>query len=86
MKIFPGASANDAPGNAHDEADTVEAKLLDGAYDRLLEDFRRELDAAELALRECQEAVRIGKARAMERRSHLRLVGTSDDDRSVGPG
>jgi len=83
MRTCPGAA--DAANDTDDDLDAVEARLLAGVYDRLLEDFRRELDAAELALRECYETLRIEKARALERRSRLRLVGGSADDRNLGP-
>ena len=84
MKTCPGAIDGAAANDADDGLDAVEAKLLAGVYDQLLEDFRRELDAAELALRDCYETLRIEKARAQERRSHLRLVGGADD-RNLGP-
>ena len=82
MKTFPG-SANEPSSDA--DVAAVEAKLLAGVYDRLLEDFRRELDAAELALRECHEALEIEKARILSRRSRLRLVGTSSDEPDIAP-
>jgi hypothetical protein len=36
----------------------VEAKLVDGHYDRLLEDFQRTLDEAAATLRRAYEAMR----------------------------
>ena len=41
-----------------DERDTVEAKLADGHYDRVLADFQVKLDEATAALRRCYEAMR----------------------------
>ena len=38
--------------------DDVEAKLLDGHYDRLLADFQEKLDAATEALRRVHEAMK----------------------------
>ena len=86
MKICPGAIDATAANDADDGLDAIEARLLAGVYDHLLEDFRRELDAAELALRDCYETLRIEKARALARRSRLRLVSGSADDRNLGPG
>ena len=40
------------------EQDLVQARLADGHYDRLLEEFRDKLDAATAALRRCHEAMR----------------------------
>lgn len=40
------------------EQDLVEAKLADGAYDRLLADFQAKIDEATLALRRMHEAMR----------------------------
>ena len=38
--------------------ETVEAKLLDGTYDRALEDFQAQIDEAAAALRRCYEAMK----------------------------
>ena len=40
------------------ERKTVEAKLADGDYDRLLADFQVKLDEATAALRRCHAAMR----------------------------
>ena len=41
-----------------DERDTVEARLDDGHYDRLLAEFQVKLDEATTALRRCHAAMR----------------------------
>jgi hypothetical protein len=46
---------------ANDDAVVVDTRLLDGHYDELLSDFRRRMDTALKALREYEEAVRLGE-------------------------
>jgi hypothetical protein len=40
------------------EQDLVQAKLMDGHYDKLLEEFQVKLDDATAALKRCHEAMR----------------------------
>jgi len=40
------------------EQDIVEARLVDGHYDRVLAEFQEKLDEATEALRRCYEAMR----------------------------
>lgn len=40
------------------EQDLVQAKLMDGHYDKLLEEFQTKLDDATAALKRCHEAMR----------------------------
>ncbi|WP_293453068.1 hypothetical protein [Phenylobacterium sp.] len=46
------------PKPAAIEEPSVEAKLLDGHYDRLLDDFQQTLDEAAATLRRAYEAMR----------------------------
>jgi hypothetical protein len=46
---------------ANDDGAVVDARLLNGHYDELLSDFRRRMDTALKALREYEEAVRLGE-------------------------
>lgn len=46
------------PKPATIEEPSVEAKLLDGHYDRLLDDFQQTLDEAAATLRRAYEAMR----------------------------
>ena len=41
-----------------DNRDEIVAKLMDGHYDRVLEDFQDQIDAAAAALREAYAALR----------------------------
>lgn len=47
-----------APKRKPIERETVEAKLADGHYDRVLAEFQEKLDEATAALRRCHEAMR----------------------------
>ena len=40
------------------EQDVVKSKLMDGHYDKLLEEFQAKLDDATAALKRCHEAMR----------------------------
>jgi hypothetical protein len=40
------------------EQDLVQTKLMEGHYDKLLEEFRVKLDEATAALKQCHEAMR----------------------------
>jgi hypothetical protein len=40
------------------DIETVEAKLMDGHYDRVLAEFEEQLEEAAAALRRCYEAMR----------------------------
>ena len=53
MRMLELAGANDDS--------VVDSRLLDGHYDELLSDFRRRMDTALKALREYEEAVRLGE-------------------------